>query len=176
MPKRRRQLTGLNRASQRSKTRAWKVSELKINENKIPEESTVIPSTSSDSASTRSNGALSTASKTRPKPVSETSFQKQNCATNETPRADQSKYENTNKSPRLFRQTKISNKRQIAVATNEFLESWSKDISSNSHTSRRKATEPSEIDEQKISDMTKIEYNQKISRTETSRAEHKTVT
>jgi hypothetical protein len=115
MPKRSRQLTGQSNASQRSKTRAWKVSALKINENKIPEESTVTPSTSSDSASTRSNGALSTASKTRPKPVIETSFQKQNCDTNETPRADQSKYEKVNKTPTYFDKQKSPRDDQLQL-------------------------------------------------------------
>lgn len=55
---------GLSSPSQISITKVWKVSALKMNENTIPPESKVIPSTSSDSASTKSKGALSAATKT----------------------------------------------------------------------------------------------------------------
>ena len=61
--------------NKRSVTRVVKVSALNMNEKSIPVESVVMPSTTSDSASTTSNGALSAASKIRGSHKSHIHFQ-----------------------------------------------------------------------------------------------------
>ena len=81
MPKIKSKALGFRRPSNRSRTSVWNVSALKINEKTIPDASVVIPSTNSDSASTRSKGALSAKKQTNGSDNSQINFQKQYCET-----------------------------------------------------------------------------------------------